>query len=331
MRLTDAPSFVELFASLDDVELPEGAVILAGQTAEPRSKSTAVVAANRGVAMADVRAEGTSSVVITSSGVDRRASLRNVDNLVDVLRALDGTRYLVDVTGMLHSVWAALLRAAWQARLPIWACYVEPAEYAFSRVPTQGSPFDLSLSISGLAPLPGFARLESRTADTLVVALLGFEGARFGYVLEQLEAAAADIVPIIGAPGFRIEYPLFAFVGNRGPLTASGAYERVRYATANDPFDLFFALEDLQREVGEHRPLVIAPIGTKPHAVGAVLYALDQEAERPGRVELVYDHPDRNPRRTRGQSRLLLYYVSEFAAFLAGRSEATQGEPPPGA
>jgi hypothetical protein len=205
----------------------------------------------------------------------------------------------------------------------MWACYVEPAEYSFSRVPTQGTPFDLSLSISGLSPLPGFARLDASRAEPVVVPLLGFEGARFGYVLEQLEARPDHIVPFVGAPGFRVEYPLFAFVGNRRALAQSGAYQRLRYATANDPFHLFFALEHLRSEIGSERPLVLAPIGTKPHALGAVLYYLHEDAQAPGRIELVYDHPERNPRRTQGASRVLLYYLAEFQEHLTARARPT--------
>jgi hypothetical protein len=248
------------------------------------------------------------------------ASLRNLESMIDLLRGLNATHLLLDVTGLPHGVWAAVLRAGWWAGIPFWACYVEPAEYSFSRVPTQGTPFDLSLSILGLTPLPGFARLKTGPEAPVLVPLLGFEGARFGYVLEQLETSPDDLVPIIGAPGFRIEYPLFTFVGNRRPLMESQAYPRIRYAIANDPFDLFFLLKDLRHEVANDRPLVIAPIGTKPHAVGAVLFYLHEEQIRPGYTELVYDHPERNPRRTRGHSRLLLYYVREFSQFLAQRS-----------
>jgi hypothetical protein len=50
----------------------------------------------------------------------------------------------------------------------------------------------------------------------------------------------------------------------------------------------------------------VAPIGTKPHAMGAVLFALASSKT----VELVYDHPIRKATRTAGKARLLLYEVS---------------------
>jgi hypothetical protein len=47
-------------------------------------------------------------------------------------------------------------------------------------------------------------------------------------------------------------------------------------------------------------------IGTKPHALGAVLFSLMSGCP----TELVYDHPIRKPGRTDGTERLLVYHVS---------------------
>ncbi len=52
----------------------------------------------------------------------------------------------------------------------------------------------------------------------------------------------------------------------------------------------------------------IAPIGTKPHAFGAVLNALS----RPYATEIVYDNPVRARGRSEGQARVLVYGVSAF-------------------
>ena len=49
--------------------------------------------------------------------------------------------------------------------------------------------------------------------------------------------------------------------------------------------------------------MIVAPIGTKPHALGAVLYYLDHSRT----VEVLYDHPVRKERRTLGTSRVCLY------------------------
>lgn len=83
------------------------------------------------------------------------------------------------------------------------------------------------------------------------------------------------------------------------------AWKKVRYAVANCPFDAYYTLEEIAADFPSHI-LKIAPIGTKPHAVGAVLYAIANSET----VELVYDHPIRKARRTEGTARLLAYNVS---------------------
>ena len=54
--------------------------------------------------------------------------------------------------------------------------------------------------------------------------------------------------------------------------------------------------------------MVIAPIGTKPHAIGAILYAIKHMAK----VELLYDNPIRSVHRTEGIGRVIVCNVSKL-------------------
>jgi len=54
--------------------------------------------------------------------------------------------------------------------------------------------------------------------------------------------------------------------------------------------------------------LRIAPIGTKPHSLGAVLLKIAY----PSRVDLIYDHPIRKKGRTKGKSKTLCYWLNPF-------------------
>lgn len=218
-----------------------------------------------------------------------------------------GPVYL-DVTGFAHHVWAPLLRSGLQQSRRLNVVYAEPSKYRFSIAPTEGEIFDLSERIQGIAPLPGFASLATRSQDmTCFVPLLGFEGIRFAFLIEQVQPLVTKTFPIIGIPGFRIEFPFFSYQGNRLPLLETSAWKNVRYSAANDPFSLFYSLEDIARQHPSDR-LQVALIGTKPHSVGAVMYALS----RPNAVELVYDHPVRKAERTEGTARLLVFHVSTF-------------------
>jgi hypothetical protein len=215
------------------------------------------------------------------------------------------TIYL-DITGLAHHVWAPLLRSGLAAKRRFMVVYVEPGDYTFSSTPTEGEIFDLSERITGISPIPGFASLtEPSDEDFCFVPLLGFEGTRLAYVLENVQPPGGKIVPIIGVPGFRPEYPFYTYHGNRPPLFDTKAWRNVRFAKANCPFSLFYVLQDIARDYPRD-VMKIAPIGTKPHALGAVLYTL--ASSKP--VELVYDHPIRKATRTSGAGRLLLYHVS---------------------
>jgi hypothetical protein len=170
--------------------------------------------------------------------------------------------------------------------------------------------FDLTERVEDIKPLPGFARLRTRTrtdnsGEVLFVPLLGFEGSRLSRVLEELKPAIEDVLPVLGVPGFRAEFPFFSLVGNRRPLDDTRAWPRIRYAAAASPFDVAQLLLSLRRAYPQ-RLLNIAILGTKPHAVGAVLFALKFDED----VELIYDYPKRRADCTEGESVTWLYDVS---------------------
>ena len=154
--------------------------------------------------------------------------------------------------------------------------------------------------------MPGFASL-ARAPDesTVFVPLLGFEGARFAHVLEAVQPDRPDIYPIVGVPGFRPEYPFHTYLGNRSVLSETRSWHNVRYVPANCAFSVYQTLEEIARR-NPGRTIQVAPIGTKPHALGSVLFTLDH----PDRMEIVYDHPVRKEMRTSGFSRVCLYDLS---------------------
>lgn len=236
-----------------------------------------------------------------------RLALRDRHGLQAVLGS--GSGVYLDITGMVYSTWAPFLVAALDAGLVTRVVYREPVDYKRSDNPTRGMIYDLSERIAGIAPLPGLASLRLRApADSVFVPLLGFEGARLAHVLESSEPISERVVPIVGAPGFRPEYTTQALLGGRLTLEQDGHYSRIQFSKANCPFDLFHELVKIQHHF-DNAFLRIAPVGTKPHGLGAVLFAI----ARPGRAEIVYDHPIRKKQRTTGQSRVCLYEVSQFA------------------
>jgi hypothetical protein len=235
-------------------------------------------------------------------------ALRDLHALKMLILSFGCQTIYLDITGLSHHVWAPLLRAAWECQLQIYGVYVEPRDYRFSSLPREGQIFDLSERIEGIAPLPGFTSFrEAGDEKVQFVPLLGFEGTRFMYIMEQVQPPGGQVHPVIGVPGFRAEYPFHAYQGNQSTLADSRAWRHVRYARANCPFSLYYVLDDIQKLFPTDQ-IKIAPIGTKPHALGAVLYALTSNCS----VEIIYDHPKRTLRRTAGSAACLVYSVSAF-------------------
>jgi len=233
--------------------------------------------------------------------------LRAGDNLTQFISDIPGTQIYVDITGLSHGVWAPLLRASVNAHKSLHVVYVEPKSYSFSKTPTEAEIFDLSTEIRDIFPLPGFSSfVEPKTEDDIIfVPLLGFEGHRLAYVLEKVQPPIKTTFPIIGVPGFRPEYPFHTYLGNRNILMKNNLFTRVRFAVANSASDVFHQLCEIATQYPGHL-IKIAPIGTKPHALGAILFAIHEDKN----VELVYDHPIRKPKRTSGSANILVYNVS---------------------
>jgi hypothetical protein len=247
---------------------------------------------------------------------DQTPSSFNVDILSFMSRRLSDMELFIekietrlvylDITGLMHAVWAPILKALVQSGKEVKATYVEPDEYTRSTAPLEGQIYDLSASISGTAPLPGFAVLsQSLSTDFIFVPLLGFEGMRFRYLIEQVQPSNEHIVPIVGLPGFKTWYVFETYLGNAPALRETKSWQSVRYASANCPFSCFYLLRDIATEFPSHL-MKIAPIGTKPHALGAIMFALSASAP----IEIVYDNPIRKLGRTFGSDRLFVYNIS---------------------
>jgi hypothetical protein len=216
-----------------------------------------------------------------------------LENLNDVL--------YIDVSGLNNRITAALLYNAIRLitddgiDIDIRIIYIEPMAYNIKQFRAEGVFNDLSEKISGIEPLPGFANIIPDDYDFKFVALLGFEGGRFTYLIDNIQPAYDNIIPVIGVPGYRIEYPFVAYWGNRRPLKTTRSYENIKFAAANSLVDVYRLLTRIYNSSG-HSKIKLAPIGTKPHAIGAMLFAL----KHPNDVELVYDNPKRKSVRTEG-------------------------------
>lgn len=215
------------------------------------------------------------------------------------------TNIYIDITGLTHPVWAAIIRSSIDnGFLKTLVVYVEPDIYSRSKAPIEGQVYDLSEKIKGISPLPGFTVLSQiQNQDYIFVAFLGFEGPRLRHIVENLQPSDDSIFPVIGLPGFKSWYVFETFKGNKGTLEEKKAWQTIRYVPADCPFSCYYLLEELY-DYSDHK-MKIAPIGTKPHALGSIMFSINHPD-----VEIIYDHPIRKPGRTIGSSKLHVYHIS---------------------
>lgn len=315
MNLGQRPLFTEAYESLGLLDVEGEATYLFGRSLEHRSDLPPEwVTRHQHLHFLEFRDQNDLDQIVSVGDALDKYILRVEDERCRLLDSAKGTLYF-DITALNHATWAPLLKSAIERRADVRVVYQEPEDYKARSGTGDNKKFDLSEGRT-LGPLPGFERYEppvtsisggTTIRDGWLVIALGFEGDRFGYLVSNQDFDQAKIVPVIGVPGFRIEFVAHALLGNQRPLVEYEAYPSLRNIAAHCPFSFAYLVEDLLSE-DKAGTLTIAPIGTKPHAVGTVLAAL----AAPERVEIIYDHPIRKKDRSRGRGRTFVYSVSEF-------------------
>lgn len=293
-----------------DFEMAPDATLISGVTdTEERgqiSQDWANELEDRGHAIVRI-IEGDDAFGVVGDSV-QRVSLYDTDQIAEWIQSFGSPIYL-DITAMAHSTWAPIVKASFHKHINLQVVYIEPADYRKSEHSVADNIYDLSETIQGIAPLPGFANLTAGFAEESVfVALAGFEGIRLEHILSGIEIDTARSYPVIGLPGFRPEYPFYALDSNRNFFEIVHMSNNLQFAKANCPFELYYLLEEIRAWTATKR-IRIAMVGTKPHALGAILFHLRYPTE----VELLYDNPVRKKRRTIGEARLCVYNIADFS------------------
>lgn len=301
----------DIYSSVDEFFPEKDSVYVSGTSVEERSIHSAQweqTAKARGVEFVRIISQEISTIELDVRGSSMMVPLRSNTKLRALWDTFPSKAIYLDITGLSHHVWAPLVKAALHHVPDFRAVYIEPQDYRFRANPIEGEIFDLSERILGVLPIPGFASLTPAADDNVCfVPLVGFEGTRLSYIIEQVQPPGGKILPVVGVPGFVPHYPFQTYHGNQLPFRQTQAWKNVHFAIANCPFSAFYVLDDISAK-HPHDLLKIAPIGTKPHALGAVLFNI----ARPAQVEMIYDHPIRKATRTKGASRLLVYHLSLF-------------------
>lgn len=272
-----------------------GVVVFAASGPEDRSSlaAWAELSVNAPEKCVSVISEETEFIKIRTESGERNVLLKNASALGSLFHAQSGA-YL-DISGLSHHVWAPLLKVALECSAWVRVIYAEPTAYRRHLSPSSATVFHLSEGFRGVSPLPGFARLTApEDTATVLVTFLGFEGMRARQIATSLDPTP-QIVPVVGLPGFQLDLPNFAVSCNREFLEDVQAFSEIRFCRANCPFRAYQTLVDIRKDfAGKY--LYLAPVGTKPHALGVVLFAIDHPLD----TEIIYDHPLRSRARSSG-------------------------------
>ena len=156
--------------------------------------------------------------------------------------------------------------------------YTEPESYRYAE-----GTFDTYEATMGpleVREVPGFpGRHRSSDAGNLTV-LLGFDG-QLATVINE-DVAPRETIVVNGFPGYFQKYKDVSLVNNE--RLVSGA-RKLHYAPADNPFETYNLLERIRSDAPDAL-MTLAPLGTKPMALGGCLFALDNDD-----VRVVYARP----------------------------------------
>lgn len=224
------------------------------------------------------------------------------------INELSPTRILIEATTLGFVEILFLVSAAKECPTvnEIEFIYVEPREY--SEVTSIENPlphnFALSKSLGQLIPIPGFTKNFARkNHQTHLFAFLGFEPARLGRVLEDDEGAGISKYSLgIGIPAFVPGWENHTTDSNSEYLDSPNREEIVLFS-ANNPQSAYDSLCEIADSLSDDERIVIAPFGTKPAGLGAIVYAVLHQ----DRCGIIYDHPIRQKDRSKGVGKCHLY------------------------
>lgn len=181
----------------------------------------------------------------------------------------------------------------------LFTAYAKPEKY----LADNKKKYFFSSNFSEPSPVPGFvARVKE---DEILIPFLGFEGARIKNIIGEVQFK--EVRPIIGFPS---DDPKWQFETMRYCMEAiqeQRAESYIEKCKANSIFEAYYLLEKItKKNIGAN--YVLAPLGTKPHTVAAILFALQHRKE----CRTIYDYAIENYDTSCGVHNIVITHISHF-------------------
>ena len=195
---------------------------------------------------------------------------------------IPGKRILINISTFIKPYFFCLLKLLrHECKISeINVIYTEPIGY---RRPF-GERFLFTRGLDHIGEIPSFNGRTNIEKKNMLLILLGFEGHR---ALEVLRSVQPDKTLVInGFPAYRPEFKDISLISNASVIQEGHCLSEIQFSPANDPFETYRTIEKLYDNWSENYNFSIAPLGTKPMALGACLFAL----EHPD-IRILYAYP----------------------------------------
>lgn len=143
--------------------------------------------------------------------------------------------------------------------------YSIPFDYQF-----ENEPFTSFVSYAGdleTKEIIGYSGNSEKTLNADLLVFMGFEGALSFKVIEDINYN--ELILVNGLPSFFQKYKDISVINNFDVITPQK--RKIHYVPADNPFEVYNLIEEI---ANGRSGLCIAPLSTKPVALGVCLYAL---------------------------------------------------------
>ena len=219
----------------------------------------------------------------------------NVLSMVDRIKSLHRNSIVgMDITGMPTPQFFLLIK--WFSRHveKIYVYYTQPERYIMN-----DGLFKSYFSTVGpvsVSEINGFSGVIANEGDgnRVLICMLGFDNDLMPVVIQ--DAGPQKIVAINGFPSFFPKFKDISLANNQIFLVGSEFSSRIEktktlsdyfYVEASNPFETYNTLDEIAAEQKDYC-IDIVPLGTKPMAIGACLFAMYHEE-----VRIVFPIPEK--------------------------------------
>lgn len=212
--------------------------------------------------------------------------------------ALPKGNILVDSTSLPFPELLHLFKLLNKQKRSFDVMYVQPDKYNESN--THGLKatitYDLSDDGVGVQQIPPYVGYSS---DSIIFFFLGWEGHRLGSLINSDEFNITNITCLLGIPPFKASWDYKILSSNYNQLMELNniTSPRFKYAGANDPIKTYGLIQEVYVAASYQKKwLSLAPFGTKPAAIAAAQFAVNNNE----RLIMLYDFVIKKQKRSLG-------------------------------